>query len=48
MTTNENQIEENMVEQPTESGLTLLRGQFSRPSLLFKTRVPKFSAGKTK
>jgi hypothetical protein len=45
---NENQIEENAVEQSTENGPTLLRGQFSRPTLLFKARAPKFSAGKIK
>jgi len=45
---NENQIDENAVEQTTESGPKLLRGQFSRPTLLFKARAPKFSAGKIK
>jgi hypothetical protein len=46
MATNENQAEENATEQSTESGPTLVRGQFSRPALLFKARAPKFSAGK--
>jgi hypothetical protein len=48
MGANENQIEGNAVEQTKENGPTLLRGQFSRPTLLFKARAPKFSAGKVK
>ena len=30
---------------PTENASTLLRGQFSRPTLLFKVKAPKFSPG---
>ncbi len=46
MVANENEIVENAVESTTETGLKLNRGQFSRPILLFKARIPKFSAGK--
>jgi hypothetical protein len=41
-------MEQNAVEETTENKPTLLRGQFSRPTLLFKARAPKFSAGKIK
>ncbi|CAF0726691.1 unnamed protein product [Adineta steineri] len=40
-----NQTEENVVEQVVDSEPTLIRGQFSRPTLVFKAKVPKFSPG---
>ena len=46
MATNENQTGENITAQSTDTGPSLLRGQFSRPTLLFKARAPKFSTGK--
>lgn len=39
-------VVEDAVESKTETGSILTRGQFSRPTLLFKARAPKFSAGK--
>ncbi|CAF2078436.1 unnamed protein product [Rotaria magnacalcarata] len=44
-TGNENQIEENASQQSTENRSKLIRTQFSRPALLFKTKAPKFSPG---
>lgn len=48
MAVSKNQSEENALDQTTETGPTLLRGQFSRPALLFKAKAPKFSPGKVK
>lgn len=48
MVSAENSIVEDAVEPGAEPGSKLLRGQFSRPTLLFKARAPKFSAGKIK
>ncbi|CAF0781195.1 unnamed protein product [Rotaria sp. Silwood1] len=45
MAGNENQMEANASDQSKENSSTLLRGQFSRPTLLFKTKAPKFCAG---
>lgn len=45
MTTNENQTEENAQEQLMENRSKLFRAQFTRPALLFKAKLPKFSAG---
>ena len=44
----ENTVVEDAVESSAEPGSKLLRGQFSRPTLLFKARAPKFSPGKIK
>lgn len=44
----ENTVVEDAVESSGEPGSKLLRGQFSRPTLLFKGRAPKFSPGKIK
>ncbi|UJR33698.1 hypothetical protein I4U23_021127 [Adineta vaga] len=40
-----NQAEENTTDPSIEGELTLIRAQFSRPSLLFKAKAPKFSPG---
>ncbi|CAF0839907.1 unnamed protein product [Rotaria sordida] len=45
MAGNENQMDVNASDYSKENSSTLLRGQFSRPTLLFKIKAPKFSAG---
>ena len=45
MSVSETQLAEHDSSPPTENGSTLLRGQFSRPTLLFKVKAPKFSPG---
>lgn len=44
----ENNPADDAGESATETGPKLIRGQFSRPTLLFKARAPKFSPGKNR
>ncbi|CAF1054515.1 unnamed protein product [Adineta ricciae] len=43
--TSKNQSEENTTDPPVDSEMTLVRAQFSRPTVLFKAKAPKFSPG---